>query len=181
MTPDQSAPFFPDSFLIESERLRIQPLVEADASDLCATVSSPTITQAVYILRNVLSLAQARDLIEDNSSTNVHCGIWAKPEGPLIGAFRLHLHRNGQDNGTVEVGYWLDIDWHGQGFAKEALKTVLTYLREHDARPEVIAECDPTNGPSQAILLNNGFQCTGEPGKRPGRERYQYCAEDASP
>lgn len=175
--PEQNAPFFPDSLLIESERLRIQPLVEADASDLCATVSSPTITQAVYILRDGLSQAQATDLIGDNSETNVLCGIWVKPAGPLIGAFRLHLH----DNGAVEVGYWLDIDWHGQGFAKEALKSVLSYLREHDEKPEVIAECDPTNGPSQAILVNNGFRCTGEPGKRPGRERYQYCAQEATP
>ncbi len=178
--PEQSVPFFPDSLLIESARLRIQPLVEADASDLCATVSSPTIKLAVYILRNGLSQTQAKDLIKDNSSTNVLCGIWLKPEGPLIGAFRLHLHDSGHDNGAVEVGYWLDIDWHGQGFAKESLKSVLAYLKGHEQKPEVIAECDPTNAPSQAILLNNGFRCTGEAGKRPGRERYQYSAEDAS-
>ena len=174
-------PFFPNAFLIESARSRIQPLVEGDALDLSATVSSPKITQAVYILRDGLSQVQAKDLIGDNSPTNVLCGIWVKPKGPLIGAFRLHLHDNGHDNGAVEVGYWLDIDWHGKGFAKEALKSVLTYLREHDEKPKVIAECDPTNAPSQAILLNNGFQCTGQPGKRPGRQRYQYCAKQLSP
>lgn len=171
--PEYSGPFFPPSFLIENERLRIQPLVEADASDLSRTVSSPEITQAVYILRNGLSQAQAKGLIADNSSTNVLCGIWVKSDDHLIGAFRMHRH----DDGSVEVGYWLDVGWHGQGFAKEALSNVLLYLRSHDEKPEVIAECDPTNAASKAILLNNGFLCTGEPGKRPGRERYKYQAD----
>ncbi len=128
------------------------------------------ITQAVYILRDGLTPDGARDLIAMNSATSVLCGIRLTTNDTLVGAFRLHRH----EYGAVELGYWLDVDWQGRGFAKEALSSVLSYLRTHPARPQIIAECDPTNGPSNAILLSAGFRRTGEDGKRPGRKRYEY-------
>lgn len=176
MPTEPRAWYFPAHFLIESARLRIQPLVDDDASDLCRTAASPKITQAVYILRDGLSREQARKLIGDNDATNVLCGIWEKKSDTLIGAFRLHRH----DDGSVEVGYWLDADWHGKGFAKEALATVLSYLKRRDDQPEVIAECKPTNGASRAILEKSGFLGTDEPGKRPGCKRFVYQADGLS-
>ena len=58
--------------------------------------------------------------------------------------------------GRVEIGYGLAESARGQGYATEAVLGLIDWLRDQGVR-EVIAECDPDNAPSIAVLRRCGF------------------------
>ena len=60
------------------------------------------------------------------------------------------------DRGRVEIGYGLAESARGQGYATEAVRGLLDWLAEQGVS-EVVAECDPGNAPSIAVLRRCGF------------------------
>ena len=67
------------------------------------------------------------------------------------------------DRGRVEIGYGLAESARGQGYATEAVLGLLDWLAEQGVS-EVVAECDPGNAPSVAVLLRCGFEPPGAEG-----------------
>jgi RimJ/RimL family protein N-acetyltransferase len=64
------------------------------------------------------------------------------------------------DRGRVEIGYGLAESARGQGYATEAVLGLLDWLAEQGVS-EVVAECDPGNAPSIAVLRRCGFEPPG--------------------
>ncbi len=67
------------------------------------------------------------------------------------------------DRGRVEIGYGLAESARGQGYATEAVLGLLDWLAEQGVS-EVVAECDPGNAPSIAVLRRCGFEPPGAEG-----------------
>ncbi len=67
------------------------------------------------------------------------------------------------DRGRVEIGYGLAESACGQGYATEAVLGLLDWLAEQGVS-EVVAECDPGNAPSIAVLRRCGFEPPGAEG-----------------
>jgi ribosomal-protein-alanine N-acetyltransferase len=63
----------------------------------------------------------------------------------------------------VEIGYGLAESVRGRGFATEALLGLIDWLRDQGVR-EVLAECDPGNAASIAVLRRCGFAPPGDDG-----------------
>ena len=64
------------------------------------------------------------------------------------------------DRGRVEIGYGLAESARGQGYATEAVLGLLDWLAQGGVS-EVVAECDPGNAPSIAVLRRCGFEPPG--------------------
>jgi len=64
------------------------------------------------------------------------------------------------DRGRVEIGYGLAESARGQGYATEAVRGLLGWLAEQGVG-EVLAECEPGNVPSIAVLRRCGFEPPG--------------------
>jgi RimJ/RimL family protein N-acetyltransferase len=67
------------------------------------------------------------------------------------------------DAGRVEIGYGLADSARGQGYATEAVRGLIHWLRDQGVG-EVIAECDPDNVASIAVLRRCGFSPPGDGG-----------------
>jgi len=68
------------------------------------------------------------------------------------------------DDGRVEIGYGLSESARGRGYATESVLGLIGWLETHGVR-EVVAECDPRNAPSIAVLRRCDFQPPGADGR----------------
>lgn len=152
--------------VVETARLRIAPLTQADAASVQAITNDPAITGAVDFLPEPFTLAQARRLIGRGKAVK-DCFIGAKQaDGTLVAVVGLHLRG---DHG-VEIGYWVGGAARGQGFGAEAVGGALGLLRRRFPHRFIVAECRPENAASRGLLLKLGFRDTGDEGHRPGRK-----------
>ncbi len=145
----------------ETRRLRIEPLKAEHAEALQALTDDPAITGPIHFLSSPFTLSDAEALIGTNDDHN--CGVWQ--DGKLIGVVGAHAHR---DDGT-EIGYWIGTRFQGQGYATEAVSSVIDHLRRTHPERRITAECRPGNLASWRLLHKLGFLPTGGQGKRPGR------------
>jgi ribosomal-protein-alanine N-acetyltransferase len=60
-------------------------------------------------------------------------------------------------DGTGDVGFQFHPDYHGQGYAHEAMQTFLAYVFETLALPRVTAGCDAANKPSWGLMERLGM------------------------
>ena len=60
-----------------------------------------------------------------------------------------------------EFGYILHPDVWGRGFAAEALRAIVAHVFAAHAIPEIVADVDPRNAASLAVLARLGFRETG--------------------
>ena len=60
-----------------------------------------------------------------------------------------------------EIGYILHRSAWGHGYATEALTAIVAHVFENHAIPEIIADVDPRNAASLALLAKLGFRETG--------------------
>lgn len=75
-------------------------------------------------------------------------------EAHLVGEVMLLDRLN---RGDREIGYWLDVDAGGRGFATEASAALVRLAFEVDAVDRVEIDCDPENLPSAAVAERLGF------------------------
>ena len=70
----------------------------------------------------------------------------------------------GQD-GTVEIGYGINPEFWGKGYATEAVKAAVQWALRQPGVKRVEAETDPDNKASQRVLEKTGFVPTGAYGE----------------
>ncbi len=71
--------------------------------------------------------------------------------------------------GVAEIGYFLEPEFWGFGYATEAAKFIIDLAFDLDAK-QVIATCDAANGASEMVMKRCGMCRVHEP--QPGRLRY---------
>ena len=85
-----------------------------------------------------------------------------KVDGTHIG----DLCFKGLENGhNPEIGYGIQEEYRGQGFAVEAVKLALKWAFQHPMVKAVEAETDPDNAASQRVLVKCGFRPNGKTGE----------------
>jgi RimJ/RimL family protein N-acetyltransferase len=151
---------------IATARLRLCVLSDADAEAIRRATDHPEVTRRVDFLEGPFTLEDAAALVARNrGSTERMFGIRTSDGDALIGIIGAHL----QGEHAVEIGYWLDPEFHRQGYAGEAVAGLIDALRSTLPQRRIVAECDPDNAASWRVLTRAGFEATGEPGHRPGR------------
>jgi RimJ/RimL family protein N-acetyltransferase len=65
-------------------------------------------------------------------------------------------------DGAIAVGYGIAAGYRGKGICKRAIAKLAEWARSHPQISAITAETALTNGPSQGVLLQNGFEKCGE-------------------
>jgi len=86
--------------------------------------------------------------------------------GSLVGL--IGLHRIDHYNGHAEIGYFLNPEWWGRGYATEAVSLATEYAFFWLHLRKVYARVFETNLPSIRVLEKNGFRLAGR------LKRHQY-------
>jgi RimJ/RimL family protein N-acetyltransferase len=63
---------------------------------------------------------------------------------------------------SISIGYGIASAYRGQGIGKRAIAALTEWARSHPQISAITAETAMTNGPSQGVLLQNGFEKCGE-------------------
>lgn len=87
-------------------------------------------------------------------------GLWAvclKENGCLIGRCGLQVEFIG-DQGDYELGYMISGKYQGKGYAKEAVRAILSYADEELEAPRVLLRIDDANLTSWHFAEKMGFR-----------------------
>ena len=76
----------------------------------------------------------------------------------LIGDIGIHFLETDIENKQVEIGYTLDKEFRGNGYATEALSIIIDYLIDSLHKHRVVASIDPTNEKSIRLVERLGFR-----------------------
>jgi RimJ/RimL family protein N-acetyltransferase len=76
--------------------------------------------------------------------------------GALLGDVMFHVHR--RDPRQATIGYTLARAYWRQGYARESLRALLTYLFGEMQIHRVVADCDVANEKSWRLLESLGFR-----------------------
>lgn len=81
--------------------------------------------------------------------------IRLKATGRLIGLSRYCRLEGG---GPVHIGYWIGEPFWGNGYATEAVHSLVDHAFTHSDTEELTAACRVTNAASRRVLVKSGFQ-----------------------
>lgn len=141
--------------IIETERLRLRPLVTTDAAAVFLYAGSETVTRFVFPTHRALAESEAfagrcgqcwRD------GTAFPWAIEVQATGEFIGCIELRLAPPKADFGYVLV----EAAW-GHGYATEAAKAVVSWAIAQPGIYRVWATCHPDNHASVRVLEKAGL------------------------
>jgi RimJ/RimL family protein N-acetyltransferase len=145
------------SCVLETERLALRRPTLADVKAIARLANDRRIAEntrrlphpyltdhAVEFVRSMASdLRETAFLIENNHSPIGVVGIdWREPDAP-------------------ELGYWLGLEYWGQGFATEAARAVIDFTFEECDVEQLVSGARVANPASRNILEKCGFQWSG--------------------
>lgn len=142
---------------LASARLVLRPLLHADA-DALHPVFADEGTMRYWSGPPHADLAETRAYVAGNAAQDDWL-TWAITEdgGPALGWVTLGAHRDG----VRELGYVLHRDFWGQGYAREAVATVIDHGFAAMGLRRIFADCDPDNAGSIRLLESLGFRREG--------------------
>lgn len=153
-----------NTFLIETNRLKIRNLDQTDLADFHCYRSNPEVTK--YQGFDVFSLEQAKAFIEENVRKEFgtpgewkQFGIECKATGRLIGDCAIKPDQ--YDTRLAEIGITISPAEQKKGFAKETMMGILEYLFSRDDFHRVTEIVDAENAASIQLLKSLGFRQEG--------------------
>lgn len=146
----------------QTERLVIRPLEAADAYAMTALLLDPDVSRWLAIFPQPFTHEAsvswceraARDLASGDGGL---MGVFLRDTGVLIGNIALHLN---EDRQSAEAGYWLGKNFHGHGYAAEALGAILDFAFSLPHLSHIHATAASDNMSSDKLLVKKGFHRT---------------------
>jgi [ribosomal protein S5]-alanine N-acetyltransferase len=147
--------------MIETERLRLRPLTMDDAPTVQELAGRREIAAMTLSIPHPYSLEQAQDwlakrLAAGGEGNDAVFGIVLGNTGQLIGT--VGLREIDADHSRAEMGFWVGVEWWGQGYATEAAQAVLRYGFEHLKLNRVYAHHMTKNPASGRVLEKIGMR-----------------------
>jgi len=130
--------------VIETERLVIRPLEDADRPAVLAAWLDPA---------NERAPGQPQEAVR-RWAAGVPWGVWERETGELVGDCSLHFDEGFDE---WELSYGLRRDRWGRGYATEAARACVAYGFEEMKVTKIVADVDPANGRSARVLEKVGF------------------------
>ena len=145
-----------------TERLLIRPVEIDDKEALFSYRADPETYKYLSLV------PQSADDVEEfikkaSREINVQ-GTWfqfviiEKITNQVIGDAGIHFLDTDSKNKQVEIGYTLDRNSRGKGYAIEALSAIIDYLFSHLNNHRITASVDPTNAASIKLIERLGFR-----------------------
>ncbi len=162
--------------ILETERLRLRPLLEADLDLGLELLTDPAVMNLVTGPMTAEEVkAEMPDAVRRCAGGAV--GIWCvenKVSGEKLGTGILLplpieaedtewdlIARDDISEREIEVGYLLKPAAWGQGYATEVCRRLLRFAFEATDWPQVVAVTDPKHHASGKVLLKSGMTAEG--------------------
>ncbi len=148
----KNRPFFP----LATERLTLRPFEMGDASAITALANDSRIAEMTARIPHPYALRDAENFIAYvqkglRRGTHIVLAVIRRSDQTLMGTVGLE----------EEIGYWLGVDFWGQGYGKEAMRAMAHFafftLHQEELRGAALED----NIPSRRIMEGLGFQQTG--------------------
>lgn len=149
---------------LETTRLRLEPFQHAHFDGLRAMENDPEIMR--YISNGkVKTPEETRETIERVMQRWQQYGFswWAicdKHSNEVVGAACLQ-HLANQDGAPLEIGWRLNANHHGKGYATEAAQAIVQFAVEQIGANYLVAVADPENQASQKVMQRLGMKHKG--------------------
>lgn len=156
-----SAPVDASSMLLETPRLLLRPVTEADLEDVHEFSSMPEVAELAGFPRSEtmeMSVKRVKEYIADNETL----GVILKENGKLIGTISLQkrywpMYPIDRKRKGRELGFDLNQNYWGRGLMPEAVIAVCTYCFETLGYDFLTAGCFLRNTQSARAIEKCGF------------------------
>jgi [ribosomal protein S5]-alanine N-acetyltransferase len=140
--------------VLKTERLILQKMTHADAGDLFELRSNPDLMRYIPrpIAQNIEEVITLIDLINSNNDKNesLNWGFYLKENYRFIGNGGF-VNINKKDF-RGEIGYILHQDFHGKGFAHEAMTAIINFAFSELNFHSIEAIINPLNNNSVKLI-----------------------------
>jgi [ribosomal protein S5]-alanine N-acetyltransferase len=149
---------------LQTERLLLRPLTAEDAPTLARRAGRREIADTTISIPHPYSELQAKEWITG------HAELFAKGQGVVFG---MELKRDGTLAGTIglreidtehaqaELGFWVAVEYWGQGYATEAARAVVNFGFEQLGLNRIYAHHMVRNPGSGRVLTKIGMTQEG--------------------
>lgn len=145
--------------LIETERLILRPLTEADIPELVPLIGDRRVAATTLRIPHPFHEQDALDFLCSAAKENeLRLGIRLRDGGAFIGGMGLHPY---PEHKRAELGYWLGVPYWGQGYATEAGRAVVKYGFEKCELNRIFAGHFKHNPASGRVLSKIGMKYEG--------------------
>jgi len=149
---------------LETPRLILREFADDDATAVHAYAADAEVVRHLDWGPNtpedtVQFLAMARATRDAVSRTAYHLAIVLQAAGRLVGGCRIEIRSLANESG--DVGYVLDRQVWGQGYATEATRALVGFGFESLALHRIWATCDVHNAASARVLEKLGMRQEG--------------------
>ncbi len=149
---------------LETERLVLRPLRPEDAPAVASLAGRREIADTTISIPHPYSEQQARQWIStptgrEHSPGQIAFAIINKVDGDLIGA--VGLREIDSEHCQAEMGFWVDVDLWGNGYATEAARAVIRYGFEALRLNRIYAHHMVRNPASGRVLEKVGMKREG--------------------
>ncbi len=153
---------------LQTPRLRIRALAEADLHDLMAVNGDPEVTRflpyATWVhMEDALSWFNRMQALKA-TGTGVQLVLQEQGGGPVVGT--VLLFKLDEASARLELGYVLARARWGRGLMAEALFAVITHCFAAAKLRRIEAEVNPDNIASNKLLAKLGFVLEGRARQR---------------
>ena len=142
-----------------SERLFLRPAWTEDAAAITAGIADEAIVRNLGRVPWPYTLDSALEFLSHPREDDLPGFVLVLPDrdgAPIVGMCGLHE----DDQGEVELGYWIARRWWRQGFATEAARAVVEVAKAHGIE-RIRAGHFVDNPASGQVLRKAGFVPTG--------------------
>jgi RimJ/RimL family protein N-acetyltransferase len=152
--------------VIETDRLRMRAVRGDDLADLVALINNWEVARWVSSVPHPYTEADGREWIarvqQDHATGRpLRFAIALRECDRLIGGIGLD-GSTGDESEEPALGYWVGQPHWGNGYAREAVASVIEYGLRTLGMATIRAYTDPSNLASQKVLLRCGFEPVGE-------------------
>jgi RimJ/RimL family protein N-acetyltransferase len=142
---------------LRTERLFLRPAWLEDAPELTRAIGHEPVVRMLSRVPWPYREEHARAWIATTKDARLPNALVTLPkeDGRIIGGCGLH-----EDEGRIEVGYWIAPAYWGRGYATEALRGVLS-LAQLIGHRRIVSRHAMDNPASGRVLRKAGFRPTG--------------------
>jgi RimJ/RimL family protein N-acetyltransferase len=141
---------------LRTERLVLRPPRLEDARTIAALVNDRRIAHNTARIPHPYAVADAHAFLTAVTASERDAVFLITAHGSVIGCCGIEQSADG-----AELGYWLGVDFWGQGYATEAARAVIDHAFGELGCDALQAGARVSNSASRRVLEKCGFQWTG--------------------
>jgi len=142
----------------DAVRVRLDKPRMDDLADLVYLANNKTVAANLATMPHPFTTENGKALIARSGHYRKNTALFAirlKSTGRLIGIARYAAV---EDDGPVQIGYWLGEPFWGHGYATEAVHSLVDHAFTYHDIDELQGACRVTNPASRRVLIKSGFQ-----------------------